>query len=133
MTARMYLLDRGTIQDLLNRTTSVRRNLNAAVSSGMDIAVSAITETQVRIMLTRHNPAALGLFGGILQHSVNLPWDSRCAGVYAAIDAKLPPGHGINPLDLWVAVHAIAVGATLVSSNKSVHLVPGILVRDWTV
>lgn len=84
-------------------------------------------------MLTRNQPAALGLFDQLLQRAPSLPWDSRCAQVYAAIDAKLTPGHNIAPLDLWAAVHAVSIGATFITNNQHVRVVPGILVRDWTV
>jgi predicted nucleic acid-binding protein len=127
----MHLLDRNTVQELINGNQNVRKNLVAALPTG--VGLSAITEAQIRVTLTRAQPAALGVFDSIMQRAISVPWDSKCAQLFASIDSKLPPNHGIAPLDLWGAVHSIAIGGIFVSNMGAVHLVPGVMVKDWTV
>ena len=128
----MILLDISTIQHVLNAHPTVQGNLASTVAAGVSVGISTITETQVRVMLTRQQPAALGLFDQLVQHAPCIPWDSHCAEIYAVIDGKMPAGHGLKPLDLWAGVHAVRLNATLITCNTLFRFVPGLLTKDWT-
>ena len=129
----MHLMDRVTTLALLNGNQTVQRNLATALTANTPVGISSITEAQIRTILMRTKPAALGMFDSIMQRAVSAPWDSKCAHMFATIDAKMPANHGLAPLDLWAAVHSIAIGAIFISNIGAIHLIPGVMVKDWTI
>jgi len=61
------------------------------------------------------------------------PFNSVAAEVYGGVRAGLEKsGKPIGPLDLLIASHAIALGATVITSNlKEFRRVTGLRVEDW--
>ncbi|MFS2153599.1 type II toxin-antitoxin system VapC family toxin [Rhizobium sp. Rhizsp42] len=60
--------------------------------------------------------------------SLTLPTDQR----YADIRLALRQGKNIGPNDLWIAAHALALDAVLVTNNESeFSRVPGLKVENW--
>ena len=59
---------------------------------------------------------------------LQLPTDQR----YAEIRLALRQGKNIGPNDLWIAAHALALDATLVTANeREFSRVPGLKVENW--
>lgn len=59
---------------------------------------------------------------------LQLPTDQR----YAEIRLALRQGKNIGPNDLWIAAHAVALDAVLVTNNESeFSRVPGLKVENW--
>ncbi|MCJ9673763.1 MULTISPECIES: type II toxin-antitoxin system VapC family toxin [unclassified Neorhizobium] len=59
---------------------------------------------------------------------LNLPVDQR----YADIRQVLRQGKNIGPNDLWIAAHALALDAVLVTNNESeFSRVPGLKIENW--
>lgn len=40
-------------------------------------------------------------------------------------------GRPLAPLDLQIAAHALALGATLVTSDRAMHHISGLRIEDW--
>ena len=59
---------------------------------------------------------------------LQLPGDQR----YAEVRLALRQGKNIGPNDLWIAAHALALDAVLVTNNESeFSRVPGLKVENW--
>jgi tRNA(fMet)-specific endonuclease VapC len=61
------------------------------------------------------------------------PFDAEAAEIYGTIRASLEAaGTPIGPLDTLIAAHALAMGATLVTSNvREFQPVQGLSVENW--
>jgi tRNA(fMet)-specific endonuclease VapC len=59
---------------------------------------------------------------------LSLPSDQR----YAEVRLALRQGKNIGPNDLWIAAHALALDAVLVTNNeREFSRVPGLNVENW--
>lgn len=59
---------------------------------------------------------------------LQLPTDQR----YAEIRLALRQGKNIGPNDLWIAAHAVALDAVLVTNNETeFSRVPGLKIENW--
>jgi tRNA(fMet)-specific endonuclease VapC len=59
---------------------------------------------------------------------LQLPSDQR----YAEVRLALRQGKNIGPNDLWIAAHALALDAVLVTNNESeFSRVPGLKIENW--
>ncbi len=59
---------------------------------------------------------------------LQLPTDQR----YAEVRLALRQGRNIGPNDLWIAAHALALDAVLVTNNESeFSRVPGLKIENW--
>ena len=60
--------------------------------------------------------------------SLTIPCDQR----YAEVRLALRQGKNIGPNDLWIAAHALALDAVLVTANESeFSRVPGLKIENW--
>ncbi len=132
----LYLLDTNTVSFLVNaRSLAVRTNYVEAENGGARIAISAITEAELRFGLAKR-PEATRLranFDRFFAAVELLPWDSTVARAYGALRAELSgAGKSLALMDLLIAAHAIAAGATLVTHDKAfLSASPSLQVVDW--
>jgi tRNA(fMet)-specific endonuclease VapC len=132
----LYLLDTNTLSFLVNgRSRAVRRNYVEAENQGARIAISAITEAEALFGLAKR-PEATRLranFDRFFAAVELLPWDSTVARAYGALRAELSAtGKSLALMDLLIASHAIAAGATLVTHDKAfLHASSSLKVVDW--
>jgi len=71
------------------------------------------------------------LLNAILDDLVVAPFDAAAARAYAEI-RRADPLRGRNALDKLIAAQALALGATLVTSNESdFRRFPGLTVENW--
>ena len=63
-----------------------------------------------------------------------LPWDSQVAVEYANIRTVCErEGKSLSAMDMLIASHSLAVGATLISNDKAFYQVEHLLIlEDWT-
>ena len=99
------------------------------------VCISTITEAELRYGLAR-KPGATALHAAVhafLLHVEALPWDSEAAARYGELRANLEAGgRPIGSMDTLIAAHALAVGATLVSHDRTFKRISGLRVEDWT-
>jgi tRNA(fMet)-specific endonuclease VapC len=129
-----YLLDTNTASYVIKgKPPQVRAHLLRLPMS--EIGISVITEAELRFGVARRPDAArlqLAVEEFLLRVEV-LPWESTAAAHYAALrsgfeDAGTPMGN----LDMMIAAHALAAGATLVTHDRSFHRVKHLRIEDWT-
>ncbi len=129
------MLDTNTASYLINgRSPATRRNyLEAEPHAG--IAISAITEAEIRFGLERKLEAVRlrSAFEDFFLAIQILPWDSQVAKAYGKLRAGFNfMGINLSLMDLLIASHASAAGAILVSHDQAFkHLAPFLTVVDW--
>ncbi len=65
---------------------------------------------------------------------VVLPLDTHVATYYAQLRAELETlGQSIGSNDTFIAAHALAIGAVLVTADSDFRRVPGLRVENWLV
>ena len=125
----MYLLDTNTVAYIVNgRSKSARRKL---ASLGVDdrVLISTITEAEIRYGLAK-KPEAKRLrevMEEFLAAMEILSWDSDAALAYGTLRAGMTSaGKNLSAMDMLIAAHAVAVGATLVSNDAAFRHVKGL-------
>lgn len=101
-----------------------------------DIVISSVTEGELLYGLARRGyPAALSerVRQFLLRVDV-MPWDHDVTPTYADLRAACEAkGVTLAPLDMMIAAHAAATGATLVTRDKAFAQVPPPLrIEDWS-
>lgn len=100
-----------------------------------DIVISSVTEGELRYGLARRGyPKALSerVRQFLLRVDV-MPWDHGVTRTYGDLSAACEAeGVTLAPLDMMIAAHAVAIGATLVTRDKTFARVPESLrIDDW--
>lgn len=130
-----YLLDTNTVSFHIRRSSAaLQRRLHRTKAA--EVGLSVVTEMEIRYGLAR-NPALriAPLVEEFLAGIYILPLTSSVAGLYARVRADLESrGTPIGPLDLMIAAHGLALGATVVTTNlDEFRRVKGLRCADWTV
>lgn len=127
------LLDTNTCIYIINgRPPQVAAHFEGLVYG--DVAVSSITGAELAFGVARsgstRNQDALEKFLAPLEV---LPFDAAAMFAYGRLRAPLQArGQPIGTLDTLIAAHALALGATLVTSNLAeFQRVPGLACENW--
>lgn len=100
-----------------------------------DVCLSAISlaELEYGVAKSARREANRRLLDAFLEDLPVLPFESEPAREYGDIKVGLfGAGTPIGPLDLLIAAHARAIGATLVTNNRrEFDRVPGLSVENW--
>lgn len=133
MTAR-YLLDTNAASAILRQQEPVcSRAASVPLSS---LAISSVTAGEMHYGLAKRPQAtALAkLVHEFLRYTDILPWNDTIAPHYGTLRAALEAkGITIAPLDLMIAAHALAIDATLVSSDKALTMINILKIEDWSL
>jgi tRNA(fMet)-specific endonuclease VapC len=133
--APFYLLDTNTAGYIVNgRSPSARRHLQESLARER-VALSAISEAEIRYGLEL-KPGAVRLRAAVEQLLGLIEicaWESTAAQAYGRLRARLKTsGKPLSGLDLMIAAHAVALGATLVSHDRAFrHAASFLTVVDW--
>ena len=129
-----FLLDTDTCMYALKQNPAVLKNLLAR--SPEDIAVSVITEAELRTGAAKSSSAAktLRLIENFLRPIAILEFTSSDAVSYARVRARLErAGTPIGPLDTLIAAQAIVRKLVLVSNNqREFGRVAGLPIQNWS-
>jgi tRNA(fMet)-specific endonuclease VapC len=101
-----------------------------------EIAVSAVTEAELRFWIIQRPPNARIRVGveDFLMRVRSLPWDSGAAQSCARTREILKrQGRVLSTEDLMIAAHALSLGLTLVTHDQAFSFVEGLKTEDWTV
>lgn len=128
-----YLLDTNAASYLINKKSAAmdRRLAKAAVA---DLGISAVTEGELRYGVASRGSAPLqAALDSFLLTVTTLPWDSAAAQEYGRLRSELErAGRLLGSLDLMIAAHAIALGATLVTGDRAFARIKSLKAEDWT-
>jgi len=121
-TASLYLLDINTVAYAVSgRSPAARIAIDEQIKRSA-VAISVLTEAEILYGLAR-KPEATRLRAAIetlFSAIAILPWDSISARAYATVRARLSAaGRALSPMDMLIAAQAVAVDATLVTSDKA--------------
>jgi tRNA(fMet)-specific endonuclease VapC len=137
ISASMYLLDTNITGYIVSGRSQAARNLlkQMLAEAKATIMVSTITEAEIFFGLER-KPEAIRLRASVLAllQTVQIrAWDSDAAQAYGRLRANLrTSGKTLAEMDLLIASHAIAIGATLVTHDQAFkQLTPLLTVVDW--
>lgn len=129
-----YLLDTNTVSFHIRKSSALLQKRLHEIPAD-SVALSVITEMEIRYGLAR-NPGLkiASSIEAFLQGMTILALTSEAARHYARVRADLDArGTPIGPLDLMIASHALALAATLITTDLSeFRRVPGLSCEDWT-
>jgi len=129
-----YLLDTNTASYVIKGTVPrVRERLLRVATS--DVAISVVTEAELRFGVRRHLEATRvkAAVEGFLRFMDIRSWNSEAAQAYAEIRASIESeGHPMGNLDLMIAAHAVALGSVLVTGDRVFRWVKDLRIDDWT-
>jgi tRNA(fMet)-specific endonuclease VapC len=130
---KRYMLDTNAVSHFIKgHPVVVRRVVAASITS---LCVSAITEGELLFGLAKR-PDAERLDRAVrafLRRVDVLPWDSDVAGRYGTVRAAMErQGKILAPIDLLIGVHALNVGAVLVTNDRAFGQIDDLSIEDWT-
>ena len=130
---RHYLLDTNTVSHAVRGHPKVLARMTAVPMASL--AISTVTEAELRFGLARR-PGSLRLQALVDEFLLRvdvLAWGRECAARYGPLRAALGErGKSLAPLDLMIAAHAQATGATLVSNDQAFAHCLDLALEDWT-
>jgi len=129
-----YLLDTN-IASLFIRNGNAAVKYRMQVASPSELAVSSVTEAEMRFGLARLPPEAKlhRAVNDFLAEIAILPWDSLCAKAYANLAASQQrSGKNLSALDTMIAAHALALDLTIVTNDHAFQQIPELHLEDWT-
>jgi tRNA(fMet)-specific endonuclease VapC len=96
--------------------------------------ISVVTEAEIRFGLAyRPHKAALRASLERMLSTIDIrPWTSATARRYGPLRAELTAlGKRLAPLNLMIAAHALAEGATLITADRAFAQIPGLAIQDY--
>jgi tRNA(fMet)-specific endonuclease VapC len=132
-----YVLDTNAVSALMRGTAAVVERLAAAEPGDVGIPQPVLAEIAYgieRLPRSRHRQALQARFELVCSELQRTEWTDAVSQAYGRIKAGLERrGLRIEDFDAAIAAHALAFGATLVTSNVE-HLgrVPGLRIEDWS-
>jgi tRNA(fMet)-specific endonuclease VapC len=129
------MLDTNAVSYLVHKRSLKMKARIDALDAGDTVAISVITEAEVRFGLAL-KPEARTLAKTVefvMAGLTILPWNSHAARAYALFRAENQRlGLATGSLDMLIAAHAIAAHAVLVTSDRAISKLVGDLVTvNW--
>ena len=131
----MYLLDTNMVGYLINARSSAVREKYAEVDELGDLAISVISEAEIRYGVER-KAGSLRLQARVEEFCSSiriLPWDSAAAHAYARLRTQLQAsGKSLAALDMLIAAQAVAVDAILITADQGfAAAAPLLRLENW--
>jgi tRNA(fMet)-specific endonuclease VapC len=131
----LYLLDTSIVSHVIKGDNPlVLRRL--ACLPMHQIVISVITQAELYFGVAKrgHPKALANRVEAFLLRVAVLAWTADVSATYASMRASCEAaGVTLGPMDMLIAAHARALGAILVSSDRTFRLVPsGLTLEDWT-
>ncbi len=131
----LFLLDTDMASFILSGRSPAARGKMREVQTYAEVAVSAISQGEILFGMEK-KPEALRLRAAVetfLNAVQILPWNTSIAPAYGKLRASLgAAGKTLSALDMLIAGHAHALGATLVSHDGAfARAASGLQIADW--
>ena len=130
-----YMLDTNIASHVIKGDIPIVRVRLAAVPMH-SLTISVATEAELLYgVAKRGHPSGLSTrVQAFLIRMEVLPWARDVAQVYADLRAQCETaGVSLAPMDMMIAAHAKASGATLVTRDRAFSRIPdGLSLEDWT-
>lgn len=128
----MYLLDTNIISDIARNPDGAAANRFAQTPAD-ELCTSIVVSAEVLFGLARGaghrmRDAMHAVLDSLPILSLEPPVDEIYANVRATMAEQ---GKAITPNDMFIAAHALALQATMVTADQGFRLVPGLQVENW--
>jgi tRNA(fMet)-specific endonuclease VapC len=133
----VYFLDTNAVTDLMRNNRQIRTRVSQ-LSANDRTCIGPVVRGEILHGIARQSPGkrrteleqqAQDVFATISCEAM-LP---EVADAYARIKlAQQQLGLSLDENDLWIAAHATALAATVVTRDQDFSQVPGLLMEDWT-
>jgi len=130
----LYMLDTNICAYILkNRPLTVKARFDEVAPEGLAISAIVMAELVFGVELQPGNERLRRQVADFTSRLRVIPWDDVAARHYGNIRADLQrTGAVIGNMDILIAAHARALGATLVSNNmREFDRIPGLLTENW--
>lgn len=130
---RLYMLDTNIVSELARNPRGEIARRIAAVGSDA-VCVSIVTAAELRYGCAKKGSPRLSaqieaILGAVQVVALDVPADTEYGGIRAGLEVV---GRPIGPNDLFIASHARALGAILVTANIGEFArVPALEVENW--
>lgn len=131
-----HMLDTNAVSALMKGSPTLVARLAATTPGDVAIPPPVVAEIAYgieRLPKSKRRQALQARFDLVCSQLPRAEWDDAVSQAYGRIKAHLEHrGERIEDFDAAIAAHAVATGATLVTSNVN-HMarVPGLLVENW--
>ena len=134
--SRLYLLDTNILSDMMRNPLGMAAQKSRAIlakGNTDSVCTSVIVQCELLFGLRRRTHPRWQTHYELLVASVTvMPFEPDVAAHYAKLRTELEEaGTPIGPADTFIAAHALALGATLVSADAEFMRVPGLKVENW--
>lgn len=130
---RLYMLNTNIVSELARNPRGEIARRIAAVGPDA-VCVSIVTAAELRYGCAKKGSQRLSahieaILGAVQVVALDVPVDTEYGGIRAGLEAA---GRPIGPNDLFIASHARALGAILVTANiGEFERVPALEVENW--
>lgn len=130
-----YVLDTNTVSALMRGEPAVATRI--ARTPREDVGIAQVTVAEIEFGLhflpaSKRRRLLQEQWSAIGAELIRLPWDDAVSLVFGERKAQLERrGHRMSDFDLAIAAHAIALGATIVTSDAAFERL-GIRREKWT-
>ena len=129
---RLFLLDTNAASAALRQREPLRSRCASLPLSSL--AISSVTAAELLYGVAK-NPSATNLARLVQEFLRNidvLPWDQSITPIYGTLRASLEAeGITVAALDFMIAAHALAIDATLVTSDAIFARIPSLKIENW--
>ena len=132
----ILFLDTNIISDMMRdlQGAAATRAKLASIERGDDtLYTSTVVQCELEYGIARKSsPRLLAAYKAVMDTIEVLPLDPTVSAHYAQLRTHLEQCRTpIGPNDTFIAAHALALGATLVTADSEFTLVPGLRVENW--
>ena len=130
-----FLLDTDTSSRVIRRHRATLRSLSRSGARSLGISAITLSELLYGAHIATHFPNVLSSVRRFLGSVDAFAWDDNAAEHHAILRADaVRAARTAGPFDLMIAAHALALGRTLVTSDRTLHNlgVAGLDIVDWS-
>ena len=132
----ILFLDTNIISDMMRdlQGAAATRAKLASIERGDDtLYTSTVVQCELEYGIARKSsPRLLAAYKAVMDTIEVLPLDPTVSVHYAQLRTHLEQcGTPIGPNDTFIAAHALALGATLITADTEFTRVPGLKVENW--